>query len=195
MKNLIFIISIVIFGLSSCEKATEDITPTNDQPTAYNYQQKPATIGNLPSVGDRITLQFHDPNGLGPGFYSTTIRDATCTYIKGLPNGYIMDVSDVNIFFSFSVTNTSIGVKLDQCNGNGNVSNFFSSDQASGNGSYTTNTSGQYDWKPNGGCSLEGIYDTDDPSCDGVSSFSCPLVAPKLVLFKTTGNIVLFLNW
>lgn len=199
MKNLIVILSILLFGLTSCEKTAEEITTDIDQSTVNSYQFKStASYGDLPSVGDKITMQFHQEDLFGPGGHLTYVKEANVSYIKGLPNGYVMDISTTGVFFTFYVQYNSVGLKVDQCSGN--VTNFFSTDQTSGSGSCPSpivgfEPDGQYNWKNNGGCSQEGIFDTNDPICAGMPYWDCPFTTPKLVLFHTANNIVLFLNW
>lgn len=199
MKYLIFILSIIVLGISSCEKTALEPTIDIDQITQNSTdehvlssinQKSNNNFVDLPMVGDQVTLQFHSV----PWVASNVLDVATVTYLKQIPSGYQIKFGDSSKKLGFNVSFTQAGYQLQQCNDN--VINFFASDIGNGKLSHKNipGVDGIYDSKPNGGCSLQGIYDLLDPSCTGTVT-SCPIVKPKLIFFNTESEVVLFIHW
>lgn len=186
MKNLIFILTIAIFSLTSCQK-TDEFTIDNDP--AVTLKKITNNAFDVPTIGDEVTVHFNGDFvcNAGPTYACWEVAKITSVaqLIKG---GYKIEISSYWMDLQLHVTNNQTIYQVPHCTFS-NTTNTFVSNIASGKINHTNKplANGIYNSTINNGCSSSGV---GVPNC-----ITCPHETPKLVLFKPVDDIVLFLNW
>lgn len=200
MKHLIIILSILLVGISSCNKIEEDLIQNdnvvfeqlNEQlrsATQVLPNQKQTTTSNLPQVGDDIHFSFKKPGGGTNIFFTGSVLS-----IQSNSSVFGIKASSGVQTIYLVASKNQININVPSCATNA-PDYVFSSYKAALYVTGNLGLTGHYDWNSNGGCAYPGIYDAGNPSCSGGNPTSCPFTDPKIVGFHMDTKIVLYINW